>query len=38
MDYPTIYKLLIYMIKDEKAAMNLNVDLSKGILVSGSIG
>jgi energy-coupling factor transporter ATP-binding protein EcfA2 len=38
MDYPTIYKLLIYMIKDEKAAMNLKIDLSKGILVSGSIG
>ncbi|MDI6047035.1 ATPase [Flavobacterium yafengii] len=38
MDYPTIYKLLIYMIKDEKSAMNQNIDLSKGILVSGSIG
>jgi hypothetical protein len=38
MDHPTIYKLLIYMIKDEKAAMNQNIDLSKGILVSGSIG
>jgi energy-coupling factor transporter ATP-binding protein EcfA2 len=37
-DYPTIYKLLIYMIKDEKAALNLKIDLSKGILVSGSIG
>ncbi|KIA86468.1 hypothetical protein [Flavobacterium sp. AED] len=38
MDHPTIYKLLIYMIKDEKSAMNQNIDLSKGILVSGSIG
>jgi energy-coupling factor transporter ATP-binding protein EcfA2 len=38
MDHPTIYKLLIYMIKDEKAALNQNIDLSKGILVSGSIG
>ena len=38
MDHPTIYKLLIYMIKDEKAALNQNIDLTKGILVSGSIG
>ncbi|SDX74475.1 P-loop NTPase family protein [Flavobacterium degerlachei] len=38
MDHPTIYKLLIYMIKDEKAAMNLKIDLSKGILLSGAIG
>jgi energy-coupling factor transporter ATP-binding protein EcfA2 len=38
MDHVTIYKLLIYMIKDEKAAMNLKIDISKGILVSGSIG
>jgi hypothetical protein len=37
-DYPTIYKLLIYMIKDEKVAMNLKIDLSKGILVSSAIG
>ena len=38
MDHPTIYKLLIYMIKDQKAAVNQNIDLSKGILLSGSIG
>jgi DNA replication protein DnaC len=38
MDHPTIYKLMIYMIKDEKAAINQNIDLTKGILVSGSIG
>ena len=38
MDHPTIYKLLIYMIKDEKAAINQNIDLTKGILLSGSIG
>lgn len=38
MDHHTIYKLLIYMIKDEKAAVNQKIDLSKGILVSGSIG
>ena len=38
MDHPTIYKLLIYMIQDEKTALNLKIDLSKGILVSGAIG
>ncbi|CAM3009299.1 ATPase [Flavobacterium frigoris] len=38
MDHPTIYKLLIYMIQDEKVALDLMIDLSKGILVSGAIG
>jgi hypothetical protein len=38
LDIPTIYKLLIYMIQDEKTALKLKIDLSKGILVSGAIG
>ena len=37
-DCPTIYKLIIYMIKDKNEAANLNIDLSKGILLSGPIG
>ena len=38
MDHPTIYKLLIYMIQYEKTALNLKIELSKGILLSGAIG
>ena len=37
-DCPTIYKLIIYMIKDKSEAANLDIDLSKGILLSGPIG
>ena len=37
-DCPTFYKLIIYMIKDKIEAANLNIDLSKGILLSGPIG
>ena len=37
-DTPTIYKLLIYMIKDNKAATIEQINLSKGILLSGPIG
>ncbi len=37
-DTPTIYKLLIYMIKDDKAASIEQINLSKGILLSGPIG
>jgi hypothetical protein len=37
-DTPTIYKLLIYMIKDNKAASIEQINLSKGILLSGPIG
>ena len=37
-DCPTFYKLIIYMIKDKTEAANLNIDLSKGILLSGPIG
>ncbi|UFH36429.1 ATPase [Flavobacterium acetivorans] len=37
-DHETIYKLLIYAIKDKKEAYRLNLDLCKGILLSGTIG
>lgn len=37
-DKPTILKLLIYAIKDEKTAKELGLDLNKGILLSGPIG
>ncbi|PRZ26067.1 P-loop NTPase family protein [Flavobacterium granuli] len=37
-DHETIYKLLIYAIKDKKEAHRLNLDLRKGILLSGTIG
>jgi DNA replication protein DnaC len=38
LDIPTIYKLVIYMIKDQNAALKLQIDLNKGILLSGPIG
>lgn len=38
LDTPTIYKLVIYMIKDQNTALKLQIDLSKGILLSGPIG
>lgn len=38
LDIPTIYKLIIYMIKDQKTALKEQIDLSKGILLSGPIG
>jgi energy-coupling factor transporter ATP-binding protein EcfA2 len=37
-DIPTIFKLLIYMIKDQKIADKLQINLAKGILLSGPIG
>lgn len=37
-DCPTFYKLIIYMIKDKNEAAKLQIDLSKGILLSGPIG
>lgn len=37
-DLETIFKLLIYMIKDENNALKLKLNLSRGILLSGSIG
>ena len=38
LDIPIIYKLIIYMIKDNKAALKEQIDLNKGILLSGPIG
>ncbi|WP_310559181.1 ATPase [Flavobacterium sp.] len=37
-DIPTIYKLIIYMIKDHEAALKQEINLTKGILLSGPIG
>lgn len=37
-DYPIIYKLIAYFIKDEQACFQLGVNLKKGILLSGPIG
>jgi DNA replication protein DnaC len=37
-DHPIIYKLLAYFLKDEITCFQLNIDLSKGILLSGPIG
>ena len=37
-DKPTIYKLLIYAIRDNENAFKLGLDLNKGILLSGPIG
>ncbi|MGO4819726.1 ATPase [Flavobacterium sp. W22_SRS_FP1] len=38
LDIPTIHKLIIYMIKDQNTALKEQIDLSKGILLSGPIG
>lgn len=37
-DYPIIYKLIAYFLKDEPTCFQYNIDLSKGILLSGPIG
>lgn len=37
-DYELIFKLLVYFIGDKHHATKLNIDLSKGILLSGPIG
>lgn len=37
-DKPTIYKLLIYAIRDKEKAFKLGLDLNKGILLSGPVG
>lgn len=36
-DLQVIYKLLIYSIRDQETALKLNIDLNKGILLSGKI-
>ena len=37
-DYPIIFKLIAYFLKDEPTCFQYNIDLSKGILLSGPIG
>lgn len=37
-DYPVIYKLIAYFMKDEATCHQHNIDLNKGILLSGPIG
>jgi len=37
-DYEVIFKILIYTIKDAKNARRYNIDLNKGILLSGPVG
>lgn len=37
-DHPTIYKLVIYFIRDREEAERLELNLSKGILLTGPIG
>lgn len=37
-DKPIIYLMLCYFLQDELAAPHLNIDLSKGILLTGPVG
>ena len=37
-DYPILHKLIAYFLKDEQACSQLNIDLEKGILLTGPIG
>jgi DNA replication protein DnaC len=37
-DYTIIYKLIAYFLKDEEACLQLNINLNKGILLSGPVG
>lgn len=37
-DKPTIYLMLCYFLQDELAATQLNIDLNKGILLTGPVG
>ncbi|MBW4359350.1 AAA family ATPase [Flavobacterium taihuense] len=37
-DYPIIYKLIAYFLKDEATCFQYNIDLNKGILLSGPVG
>ena len=37
-DYPIIYKLIAYFLKDEATSYQYNINLNKGILLSGPIG
>ena len=37
-DYPIVYKLIAYFLKDQQTCNQLNIDLEKGILLTGPIG
>lgn len=37
-DYPIIYKLIAYFLKDEVTCYQYNIDINKGILLSGPVG
>ena len=37
-DHTIIYKLIAYFLKDEATCFQLNIDLNKGILLSGPVG
>jgi DNA replication protein DnaC len=37
-DHPIIYKLIAYFLKDEPTCFQFNINLNKGILLSGPIG
>jgi DNA replication protein DnaC len=37
-DYPIVYKLIAYFLKDEPTCFQYNLNLNKGILLSGPIG
>ncbi len=37
-DYPIIYKLIAYFLKDEASCFQYNISINKGILLSGPIG
>lgn len=37
-DYPIVYKLIAYFLKDEPTCFQYNINLNKGILLSGPIG
>ena len=37
-DYPIVYKLIAYFLKDQPTCNQLNIDLEKGILLTGPIG
>jgi DNA replication protein DnaC len=37
-DHPIIYRLIAYFLKDEPTCFQFNIDLNKGILLSGPVG
>ena len=37
-DYPIVYKLIAYFLKDEPTCFQYNININKGILLSGPIG